>query len=103
MKDDRIKNLMELIRIRYDFSDYIWEIEEVSEVCLDFYDEVYVNDESVVIDESVVNDEAVESDEDYYILKGLKNLGVILRRGKKRFSDYGMEKRKYKVFFFGFK
>lgn len=97
MKDDRIKNLMELIRTRHDFSDHIWEIEEAPEVCSDLHDEAHVNDESAVIDESAVNDEAAESDEDYHTPKGSKNLGATSRRGKKRLPDHGMEKRKHKV------
>jgi len=91
VEDDRVKNLMELIRTGHDFSDHIWEIEEAPEVCSDLHDEAHVNDESAV------NDEAAESDEDYHTPKGSKNLGATSRRGKKRLPDRGMEKRKHKV------
>ena len=91
MEDDRVKNLMELIRTRHDFSDHIWEIEEAPEVCSDLHDEAPVNDESAV------NDEAAESGEDYHTPKGSKNLGATSRRGKKRLPDRGMEKRNHKV------
>ncbi|KAF2557206.1 hypothetical protein F2Q68_00017044 [Brassica cretica] len=97
VEDDRVKNLMELIRTGHDFSDQIWEIEEAPEVCSDLHDEAPVNDESAVIDESAVNDEAAGSDEDYHTPKGSKNLGSTSRRGKKRLPVRGMEKRKHKV------
>ncbi|KAF3595827.1 hypothetical protein DY000_02025935 [Brassica cretica] len=97
VEDDRIKNLMELIRTGHDSSDHIWEIEEAPEVCSDLHDEAPVNDETAVNDESAGNDEATESDEDYHTPKGSKNLGATSRRGKKRLPDRGMEKRKHKV------
>ncbi|KAG2252037.1 hypothetical protein Bca52824_082173 [Brassica carinata] len=91
VEDDRVKNLMELIRTGHDFSDHIWEIEEAPEVCSDLHDEAPVNDESAV------NDEAAESGEDYHTPKGSKNLGATSRRGKKRLPDRGMKKRNHKV------
>ncbi|KAG2304927.1 hypothetical protein Bca52824_033578 [Brassica carinata] len=103
VEDDRINNLMELIRTRHDFSDHIWEAEETPEVSLDQKDEADVNNEASENDESVVNDGAPENDEasesvaDYHTPKGSKNQSATSIRVKKRLPDRGMEKRKHKV------
>ncbi|CAH8362811.1 unnamed protein product [Eruca vesicaria subsp. sativa] len=85
VNDDRVKELMELIRTKHDFSDHVWAFEETAEVSLD------------LDDEAAVNAGAAESDEDFHIPNGSTSVGVSSKKSKKRLPDRGMEKRKHKV------
>ncbi|CAH8390267.1 unnamed protein product [Eruca vesicaria subsp. sativa] len=85
VNDDRVKELMELIRTKHDFSDHVWAFEETAEVSLD------------LDDEAAVNAGAEESDEDFHTPNGSTSVGVSSKKSKKRLPDRGMEKRKHKV------
>ncbi|CAH8296352.1 unnamed protein product [Eruca vesicaria subsp. sativa] len=85
VNDDRVKELMELIRTKHDFSDHVWAFEETAEVSLD------------LDDEAAVNAGAAESDEDFHTPNGSTSVGVSSKKSMKRLPDRGMEKRKHKV------
>ncbi|CAH8380296.1 unnamed protein product [Eruca vesicaria subsp. sativa] len=86
VNDDRVKELMELIRTKHDLSDHVWAFEETAEFSLD------------LDDEAAVNAGAAESDEDFHTPNGSTSVGVSSKKSKKRLPDRGMEKRKHKVF-----
>ncbi|XP_018435592.1 uncharacterized protein LOC108807848 [Raphanus sativus] len=85
VEDDRVKVLMELIRKNHDFSNHIWEYEEIAEVSLDLEAE------------APTPVAATEVDQDFQTPQGSSNVGVTAKKGKKRLPDRGMEKRKHKV------
>ncbi|XP_018464130.2 uncharacterized protein LOC108835364 [Raphanus sativus] len=97
VRDDRIIVLKEMICRKYDFGEHIWEYENTPEISLD------LNDEAVNVEEAANGEgNGNESDEDFQTPRGsTSDVSSRKGKGKKRFPDRGIEKRKHKVLFSG--